>query len=429
MKKEIKEAQPNDKVADLTAEAKKLSQEAMKVFTEIKTDLESEKAGRKVDADKMAKMEKAHGDILESVQKLNGQITEEKKAREALETAMSRVKQGEDQKGKTSEETKKAYDLFMRTGQIAQGFKSAGQPNEIELKTLATNNDPAGGYFVMPEQVDFVVGRNFESSPLRQVARVVTTVNNAIDVIVDDDEASGGWAAEGSTSSSTTTATVGKKTINVFKLDAEPKATLEMLQDAGFNIEQWHAEKVADKFSRLENTAFFSGVGVNKPRGLLTYSAWASAGVYERNKVEQVNLGATAALTADGLIGLQGSLKEVYQARAVFLMKRSAYTAAKKLKGADQYFFGETLLKDGIAVPALLGKSVIFCDDMEAVAANSLSLAYGDFSVGYTIVDKLGLTVLRDPFTSKGNVIFYTTKRVGGDVTNFDAIKIGKVAA
>lgn len=428
MKKEIKE-QVEGKEADLTAEAKKLSQEAMKVFSEIKADLDAEKAGRKADADKMAKMEKAHGDLLESVQKLNGQILDEKKAREAIETAVTRTQGGAQKEGKTSPETKKAFDLFMRTGQLAHGYKAAGQSNEIEMKTLATNNDPAGGYFVMPEQVDFVVGRNFESSPLRQVARVVTTANNAIDVIVDDDEASGGWAAEGSTSSSTTTATIGKKTINVFKLDAEPKATLEMLQDAGFNIEAWHGEKVADKFSRLENTAFFSGVGVNKPRGLLTYSAWASAGVYERNKVEQVNLGATAALTADGLIGLQGSLKEVYQARAVFLMKRATYTAAKKLKGADQYYFGETLLKDGIAVPALLGKPVLFCDDMEAVGANALAIAYGDFSVSYTIVDKLGLTVLRDPFTSKGNVIFYTTKRVGGDVTNFDGFKIGKVAA
>lgn len=418
-----------NKEADIQKEVKELSQEAMKLFTELQSNIAEEQKGRKQDADKMARLEKAHGDTLEQIQRLTGQIDSEKKAREALETAMSRVKTGGSDDGKTTAETKKAFDLFMRTGQIAQGFKAGGpSQNEIEIKTLQTNVDTEGGYFVMPEQVDFIVGRNFESSPIRQVARVITTVSNAVEAIVDDDEASGGWANEGGTSSSTTTATVGKKTINVYKLDAEPKATLEMLQDAGMNIEQWHAEKVAEKFSRLENTAFISGNGVNKPRGILTYSAWAVDGTYERNKLEQIELGATATLTSDGLIGLQGALKEVYQPRAVFMMKRGTYTAALKLKGSDQYHFGQTLLKDGVAAPVLLGKRVIFADDMEAIAANALAVAYGDFSVGYTVVDKLGLTVLRDPFTSKGNVIFYTSKRVGGDVTNFDAIKIGKVA-
>lgn len=416
---------------DPIVEAKKVSQEVMKAVTELKTAQAEEAKGRKQDADKMAKLEDALTKGLEKVQQLEGKAAEEKSKREALEVALSRVGNPAETKGKTDEKTRKAFDLFMRKGMIADGFKAEGegQKVEIEIKTLATNNDPAGGYFVMPEMADFVVGRNFESSPIRQLARVVTTVAPSIDVIVDDDEASGGWAGEGSTSSSTTTPTVGKKTINAYKLDAEPKATVEMLQDAGFNIEAWLGEKVAEYFGRLENTAFFSGNGVNKPRGLLTYSAWASAGVYERGKVEQVNLGATATLTSDGLIGLQGSLKEVYQARAAFLMRRATYAAALKLKGSDNYYFGNTFLKDGIATPTLLGKRVMFCSDMEAIAASGLAVAYGDFGVGYTIVDKLGLNVLRDPYTSKGNVIFYTSKRVGGDVTNFDAIKIGKVAA
>lgn len=416
---------------DPIVEAKKLSQEVMKAVAEQKTALDEERKGRKQDADKMAKLEKSISEGLETVQKLQSQAAEEKSKREALEVALSRVGQTAESKGRTDEKTRKAFDMFMRQGEIAEGFKAAGGQKgiEIEIKTLATNNDPAGGYFIMPELADFVVGRAFETSPLRQVARVVTTVAPSIDVIVDDDEASGGWAGEGSTSSSTTTPTVGKKTINAYKLDAEPKATVEMLQDAGFNIEAWLGEKVADKFGRLENTAFFSGNGVNKPRGLLTYSAWSVAGTYERGKIEQVNLGGTSTLTSDGLIGLQGSLKEVYQARAAWLMKRATYTATTKLKGSDSYYFGNTFLKDGIATPMLLGKRVIFCDDMEAVAASALAIAYGDFSVGYTIVDKLGLNVLRDPFTSKGNVILYTSKRVGGDVTNFDAFKIGKVAA
>lgn len=423
MTKEIKEA------PDAQAEIKKLSEEAMKIFTEIKTEQGQFKKADALQEEKLAKMNEANTKALEEIQKLNGVLAEEKRAREALETAFSRGNfGGGDAKGKTSEASRKAFDMFIRNGEIAQGFKASGG-NAIELKALQTNVQSDGGYFVMPEMMDFVVGRAFETSPLRQVARVQSTVSNAIDIIINDSKASGGWAAEGSVSDSTTTPTIGKMTINVFKLDAKPKATTESLQDAGFNIEAWLQEEIRQELSRMENIAFFSGNGVGKPRGLLTYAAWASAGVYERSKLEQVNSGSAAALTADALIDLQTALKEVYQPRATFLMKRATYGKIKKLKGADQYYFGETVLKDGVAMPLLLGKQVIFCDDMEAVAADALAIAYGDFSVGYTIVDKLGLTLLRDPYTSEGNIVFKTSKRVGGDVTNFDAIKIQKVAA
>lgn len=415
--------------AEALAEAKKLSAEAMKSMTELKTALAEESKGRAQDAEKMKKLEEASTKSIEEVQKITASLKDAEQKREALETAISRMNigGGDASKAKTDEKTAKAFEHFMRTGELKDGFKFSGH-NQIEMKTLQSNNDPAGGFFVMPERLDKVVSRVFETSPLRQVATVQTTVNNMVEMIIDDDEASGGWAAEGSTSSSTTNATVGKLAIPAHKLDAEPKATLEMVQDAGMNIEEWHAQKVADKFSRLENTAFFTGNGVGRPRGLLDYAAWAVAGTYERGKVEQVNLGATAAITADGLIGQQNALKEAYQGRANWLMKRATYGAALKLKSSNQYYFLETLLKDGIAVPVLLGKPVIFCDDMATIAANALSTAYGDFSLGYTILDRLGLTVLRDVFTSKGNVIFYTSKRVGGAVTNYDSFKIGKVA-
>ena len=412
------------------AEAKKISVEAMKTMAELKTSLDEERKGRAQDADKLKRLEDASTKSIEEVQKLTAAIADEKRNREAVEAAVSRMNLGAggDVKGKTDEKTAKAFDSFMRKGQLEEGFKFSGQDNQVELKTLSSNNDPAGGFFLMPDRLDRVVSRVFETSPLRSVATVQTTVNNMVEMIIDDDEAGGGWAAEGGTSGNATTAKIGKLQIPAHKLDSQPIATVEMLADAGFNVEEWHAQKVADKFSRLENTAFFTGNGVGKPRGLLDYAAWGVAGVYERGKVEQVNLGATGALTADGLILQQNALKEPYQPRAVWLMKRASYGACLKLKSTTQYYFLETLLKDGIATPTLLGKPVIFCDDMAAIAANGLSTAYGDFSLGYTILDRLGLTVLRDPFTSKGNVIFYTSKRTGGAVTNYDSYKIGKVA-
>lgn len=205
--------------------------------------------------------------------------------------------------------------------------------------------------------------------------------------------------------------------------------TTEMIEDSYLDVEAWLAGKVADKFARTQNTAFVSGDGVGKPRGFLTYAASATAGTYERNAITQINMGSAAALNADGLIEVQNGLKEEYQAGAVFGMKRTTFGAALQLKGNDNYFFSPVLMRDGQASIQLLGKPVVFMDDMPAVAANALSVVYADFGRAYTILDRVGLQVLRDPYTNKGFVTYYTTQRVGGDVTSFDAIVIGKVAA
>jgi len=161
----------------------------------------------------------------------------------------------------------------------------------------------------------------------------------------------------------------------------------------------------------------------------LTYAAGDTT--YTRGEIERVNLGATSfdATAADGLIELHNSLKEPFQPNAVYGMKRASYGEILKVKGADTHYFGATLLRDGQAIPTLLGKRVIFMDDMPAEQSAALAVVYGDFSRGYTIYDRVGLQVLRDPFSKKGFVEYYTTKRTGGDVTNFDALKIGVLSA
>ena len=172
-----------------------------------------------------------------------------------------------------------------------------------------------------------------------------------------------------------------------------------------------------------------TGNGVAKPRGFTTYAAWASAGVYERDKIERIKTGAATAVAADGLINLQYALKEAYQANAVFGMKRATFGSVLKLKGSDQFYFGPMLLKDGQAQITLLGKPVVFMDDMPAEGAGNLAVVYGDFGRAYTIVDRVGLQVLRDPYSAHPYTIFHLTKRTGGDVTNFDAIKLQNCAA
>jgi len=200
-----------------------------------------------------------------------------------------------------------------------------------------------------------------------------------------------------------------------------------MLDDAGFDIESWLTKKVTEKLSRVENTAFVSGTGVNSPKGVLGYTKWTTNGTYERNKIEQVISGTDGEFTADGLIDTQNALKEDYQGNASWLIKRASFGSIIKLKnGQGEYLINPFLLAQG-GDKVLLGKPVVFANDVAAVATDALCAVYGDFKQGYTIVDRFGFRVIRDEFTSKPYVKFYTTKRVGGACTNYEALKINKL--
>ena len=165
-----------------------------------------------------------------------------------------------------------------------------------------------------------------------------------------------------------------------------------------------------------------------KPRGFLDYPNWTTPKVYQRDALEQIASGTAGKVTADGAINLKGRLKGDYQAGAVFLTQRDTFTDLSLLKdGQGRYLLSETMLPDGVDV-RLLGKPLFFADDMPAVAADALALAYGDFGISYTIVDRMGIRILRNPFTDIPFIRFYTTKRVGGDITNYEGIKIQKLA-
>lgn len=298
-------------------------------------------------------------------------------------------------------------------------------------KDLVAASGPDGGYFILPDRSAGIVKRIFESSPLRPVANIVTTVSDIWEIPLDDDEFSSGWVGEVESRPDTNTSEIGLVKIPVHEAYAQPRATQKMLDDAGFDIEAWINGKVSRKLGRQENTAFVSGDGSKKPKGFLTYDAWAAAGVYERNKVEQVTATGTAGSLdeADDLITLQNTLLEDYQAGAAWGMRRATFTSVMQLKDSQgQYLLDPRILKTGTD-KILLGKNVIFMADMPAVAANALAVVYADWSEFYTIVDRLGIRVLRDPYTAKPYVRFYTTKRVGGAVTNYQAGKILKINA
>ena len=289
---------------------------------------------------------------------------------------------------------------------------------------LQTGNDPDGGYLVPTTTSSRVIKKVYETSALRQLATVEAVAAKELVIPRDEGEFGYGWIGETTAPSETTTSQFGESKITAHEMYAEPRVTQTMLEDAGFDVEGWVGRKVGEKFGRIEATSFFTGTGVNQPRGLLTYADGTTNGT-----IEQIVSGAAAAVTADGLYDLVFSLKDFYTGNASFMMKRTTVRDVLKLKdGNGQYMWQMGDIKAG--QPAtLLAYNVVRAEDMPTIEASALAIAFGDFAAAYTIVDRLGITMLRDNLTAKPYVKFYHRRRVGGDVVNFEAVKLQKISA
>jgi len=248
--------------------------------------------------------------------------------------------------------------------------------------------------------------------------------------LVDTTDIGAGWASELAASVETTTPQVERISIPLYELSALPKASQRLLDDSAFDVEGWLAERIADKFSRAEGNAFVSGDGVDKPKGFLTYPSAATATAIwgELGHVLTGVDGDFAALNpSDVIVDLVYALGARYRANATFVMNSKTAGAVRKMKDAD----GRFLWSDGLAAgePArLMGYPVLVSEDMPDIASWSPAIAFGDFNAGYTVAERPDLRILRDPFSAKPNVLFYATKRVGGDVSDFNAIKLLKFA-
>ena len=313
-----------------------------------------------------------------------------------------------------------AFQQYLRFGDRMPGIQNA----------LSVGSDPDGGYWVTPDMSGRIVEMVYESSPIRQISTVQTTGKDAVEGGYDLGEAASGWVGEAEARPETGTPQIGEWRIPVHEQYANPKSTQKNLDDSDIDVEAWLARKIADKLIRVENTAFVSGNGVKKPRGFLTYTAGTpSATVFDR--IQQIPTGVSAGFGSpnpgDELIDVVGSLKAAYRQGASWVMARLTAFAVRKLKdGQNNYLLVPNFAEPG--ANTLLGFPVVEAEDMPAIAASSLSIAFGNFREGYLIIDRQGVRVLRDPFTEKSFVHFYTTKRVGGDVVNFEAIKLVKFA-
>lgn len=294
----------------------------------------------------------------------------------------------------------------------------------LEKKALSVGSDADGGYLVTPHLSEQIVKYVFETSPMRQISNVTEISTDSLDVIQDEEEFASSWTTETGSVSDSNNAQINKKSITVHELYAMPKATQKLIDDASVDIEAWIAEKLAQAFGRKENAAFINGTGSGQPKGVLQYTAGTSSG-----EIEQIVSGDDADVTSDSLVQLYYSLKEEYAINATFLMNRATAQQVRLLKEGTT---GQYLWQPGLASGAadtLLGVPVMQAADMPVPASDSLSVAVGDFSRAYQIVDRTGIRILRDPFTDKPFVKFYSTKRVGGEVVNFEAIKLLKLAA
>jgi HK97 family phage major capsid protein len=315
---------------------------------------------------------------------------------------------------------KKEFEQYMRK-RTPMSEKSVA----IAKKLMSVDSDVDGGFFVRPEVSDKIIEKVVESNPIRELADVVTISSDSLDVYTDTEELeNGGWVGETEERPETETPKVGMITIPVHEIYANPRVTQKLLDDAFFNIEQWLANKVARSFRLSEATAFLVGDGVKKPKGILSYADDDSV-----TGIERIETAANNAITGDFLIDIQTALLEDYQANASWLINRGMIGAIRKLKTTDGAYLWQPGLSVGVG-NSLLGAPVKMASGLTGtITANTDAVIYGDFKQGYTIVDRMGIRVLRDPYTKKGFVLFYTTKRVGGGVTNGQALKIGKIKA
>lgn len=317
-------------------------------------------------------------------------------------------------------EEKAAFDGYLKTGQ------SFG----LELKAgLSTASNSAG--YVVPEQTERAIERRLMAgSPMREIATVRTIGAGVFRKPVSTAGVAAGWVAETAARPETDPATLALLEFPSADLYANPAATQSLLDDAMIDLDEWLAAEVEDAFAAQETAAFVTGDGVNKPKGFLSYPIVADASAVwgEIGYVASGGAGAFAPSNpSDRLIDLVYAPKAQYRPNGRFVMNRKTVSAVRKFKDADGNYIWQPAQRAG-ETASLLGYRVTEIETMPDIAANSAAIAFGDFQRGYLIVDRAGVRVLRDPYSAKPYVLFYTTKRVGGGVQNFDAVKVMKFA-
>jgi HK97 family phage major capsid protein len=323
----------------------------------------------------------------------------------------------------TSLAHKAAFDGYVRRG-------DASRLARIEEKALSAGSNADGGYLVPPETEAAVNSALKAISPMRAISGIRQVSASVYNRPFSTTGVGTGWVAETASRTQTATPTLANLQFPTMELYAMPAASQTLLDDTIVNIDEWLAEEVRIAFAEQEGTAFVSGDGSNKPKGFLSYDTVANAS-WAWGKIGFVASGAAGAFPStdagDKILDLVYAAKAPYRANGTFMMSRTTVAAVRKLKDGDGNYLWQPANAPG-EWPSLLGYPVAESEDMPDIGADATAIAFGDFSRGYLIVDRAGIRVLRDPYSAKPYVLFYTTKRVGGGVQDFDAIKLLKFA-
>jgi HK97 family phage major capsid protein len=360
----------------------------------------------------------------EKVDRINAALDSQKQLLDQLSLMSSRPHLSGEQAGVSNLaalQHKSAWDSYMRKGDNAN-------LRTLEQKALSIQVDADGGYLV-PDDTEREISRALsEASPIRAISGIRQVSSTIYKKPYTLTGPATGWVGETDVRPETTSPTLTEMQFPTMELYAMPAASSALLDDSAVDIDQWIAEEVQIAFAEQEGTAFVVGDGVNKPRGFLDYNkvdnslwSWGNIGY----TITGTSGGFAASNPGDGLVDLIYSVKSGYRANAHMVMNRSTQAEIRKLKDADGHYLWQPGIQAG-APATLLNIAIAESEDMADIGVDSYAIAYGDFNRGYLIVDRVGVRVLRDPYSSKPYVLFYTTKRVGGGVQNFEAIKLLK---
>ena len=356
---------------------------------------------------------------LEKVDRINDQVGKLQAAMDDFAIKMAALKldggAGIGDMPATSPEAMQAFKAHMRRGEVSAA--------------LSKSTDAEGGYLAPVEWDRTIINKLKQISMIRQNARVISISVAGFRKLFNDRAVGSGWVGETASRPATSTPTIGSLDFAPGELYANPAISQQLLEDAAVNLEDWLGSEVQTEFARQEGIAFLSGDGTNKPYGILTYvTGAANAARHPWGAIPVVNSGAAAALTGDGFISLMYDLPSDFAANAKLYINRGSLGAARKLKDGQGNYLWQPAYIAG-EPQTLNGAPIVEVPGMPAVAANAIAALYGDMDATYLVVDRVGISVLRDPFTNKPFVHFYTVKRVGGGVYNPEPMRALKIAA
>lgn len=423
------------------AEMKAAVDKVMRAFEAFKDtndrelkEIKSKRGADAVTSEKLDRINRGYDDLKEEVAKLAKKAARPSIGSGQQQNALEVKANGEFARWIGTSDLTKAAEHRIAYKAAFEKWIRAGEEKLTpdERKALSVGDQTSGGFWVEPATSDIIIRKMFETSDMRAIASSVSISTDRMKFAIDRDEVAVTWVGETTARTETEIATLGDITIPVHEMNAQPRITQNLIDDAGIDVQAWLNDKIADKFGRGENSAFCTGNGISKPRGFLTLPTSTAVDTGRSfGTLQHIGTGVSGAFPAsaptDKLIDLIYAFKRQYRTNLIWVMNRTTNGIVRKFKdGQGNYIAGPRIDQNKGVQEVILEYPVQEFADMPDLAANSLSLGLGDFKRGYMIVDRQGIRQLRDPYSAKPYVLYDTTKRVGGDVIDTDAIKFLK---